>query len=70
MPDGRLGYRVFRGEEEEARDFAPAAMYASEADALARAARGEEEPWISREDSLGNMRVLDALRKSAGVPLR
>ncbi len=70
MPGGRLGYRICRGDEREERDFAPAAMYASEADAFAGVVRGEEEPWISRDDTLGNMRTLDALRQSAGVPLK
>lgn len=40
----------------------PKGAYALEAEAFTRVVRGEEEPWITREDSLGNMRVLDALR--------
>jgi predicted dehydrogenase len=44
-------------------------LYAVEADAFAAAVRGEAEPWISADDSIGNMRVLDALRESAGVPV-
>ena len=44
-------------------------LYAVEADAFAAAVRGEAEPWITAEDSIGNMRVLDALRESAGVPV-
>lgn len=42
-------------------------LYASEADAFASVVRGEMEPWISKEDTLGNMRVLDDLRAAAGV---
>ena len=42
-------------------------LYASEADAFADAARGGSSPWISKEDTLGNMRVLDQLRATAGV---
>lgn len=44
-------------------------LYAVEADAFAAAVRGEAEPWITAADSIGNMRVLDALRESAGVPV-
>ncbi len=44
-------------------------IYAMEADAFAAAVRGEEPPWITKEDTLGNMRVLDALRESAGIPM-
>ncbi|MFT5468721.1 MAG: xylose dehydrogenase (NAD/NADP) [Verrucomicrobiales bacterium] len=42
-------------------------LYASEADAFSSVVRGETAPWISREDTLGNMRVLDQLRAAAGV---
>jgi len=49
------------------RDARP--LYAVEADAFAAAVRGEAEPWITAADSIGNMRVLDALRESAGVPV-
>jgi D-xylose 1-dehydrogenase (NADP+, D-xylono-1,5-lactone-forming) len=43
--------------------------YALEADAFADAALGRVPPWITEQDSLGNMRALDALRTIAGVPL-
>ena len=36
-------------------------MYALEAEAFAAAVAGGE-PWITREDTLGNMKVLDQLR--------
>lgn len=42
-------------------------LYAAEADAFAAAVRGESEPWITKADTLGNMRVLDELRAAAGV---
>lgn len=47
---------------------APLPHYALEAAAFADAVSGESAPWISREDSIGNMRVLDDLRKQAGLP--
>jgi len=43
-------------------------LYALEAEAFADAVDGGA-PWITREDTLGNMRVLDQLRKQAGVPV-
>ena len=43
-------------------------LYALEAEAFAEAIDGRE-PWITREDTLGNMKVLDQLRKQAGVPV-
>ena len=42
--------------------------YALEAEAFASAVSGSATPWISREDTVGNMRTLDQLRRSAGVP--
>ena len=41
-------------------------MYALEAESFAKAVAGED-PWITKEDSLGNMLVLDKLRKQSGV---
>ena len=67
---GRDGFTVTRGDHtqtiqvEETRP-----LYAMEADAFAAAVFGQAPPWISREDTLGNMLVLDTLRQSAGVPL-
>lgn len=43
-------------------------MYALEAEAFAEAVAGAT-PWITRQDTLGNMRVLDKLREQAGVPV-
>ncbi|MBC8242780.1 MAG: Gfo/Idh/MocA family oxidoreductase [Verrucomicrobia bacterium] len=43
-------------------------LYALEAEAFAEAVGGAA-PWISRDDTLGNMRVLDQLREQAGVPV-
>jgi len=42
-------------------------IYALEAEAFADALSGVT-PWITREDTLGNMCVLDQLREQAGVP--
>lgn len=43
-------------------------MYALEAEAFAAAVAGET-PWITKEDTLGNMKVLDQLRALSGVPV-
>jgi len=43
-------------------------LYALEAEAFAEAVGGSK-PWITRSDTLGNMRVLDRLREQAGVPV-
>ena len=43
-------------------------MYALEAEAFAKAVDGGD-PWITKEDTLGNMKVLDQLRKQSGVPV-
>ena len=43
-------------------------MYALEAEAFAIALNGQD-PWITKEDTLGNMRVLDQLREQSGVPV-
>jgi len=50
----------------EARTHTP--LYALEAEAFAEAIAGAK-PWITRDDTLGNMRVLDQLREQAGVPV-
>ena len=50
----------------EARTDTP--LYALEAEAFAEAIAGAK-PWITRDDTLGNMRVLDQLREQAGVPV-
>ncbi|HEX4125738.1 MAG TPA: Gfo/Idh/MocA family oxidoreductase [Tepidisphaeraceae bacterium] len=42
-------------------------LYALEADDFALAAQGKMPPRMSRADSLGNMRLLDTLRKQIGV---
>ncbi len=54
-------------EKFEARHDQP--VYAMEADAFAEAVAGEAPPWITPDDTLGNLRVLDALRESAGIPV-
>jgi len=44
----------------------PKPLYALEADEFARCL-GSQSGWMTRDDTLGNMRVLDQLRDSAGV---
>ncbi len=44
-----------------------AELYAHEADAVAEFLERKECPFMSIEDTLGNMRTLDVLRESAGV---
>ncbi len=43
--------------------------YALEADTFAAVVQDGAEPWISESDTLGNMRVLDELRRQVGVPV-
>jgi len=65
--DGR--YTIVRPQGVDVVEFpADKDPYAMEAEAFAAAARGEAEPWITAQDTQGNMRVLDQLRNSAGVP--
>ena len=55
----------------EARRFsfdAPAPLYAVEADAFADAVRQNTPMPVSPADTLGNMRLLDALRQQLGLP--
>lgn len=62
-------FKLTKGEDTEiieAKTEKP--MYALEAEAFAAAVAGEK-PWITKEDTLGNMRVLDQLRKQSGVPV-
>jgi predicted dehydrogenase len=47
--------------------LAPIDQYAEEADAFARAILGEEPPRYGREDAVRNMRILDALYRSAAA---
>ncbi|MCB1088964.1 MAG: hypothetical protein KDM63_18155, partial [Verrucomicrobiae bacterium] len=69
---GRDGFALKRHDGEIEKHEAPpgtAAIYALEADAFADTVSGKAKPWLTKEDSLGNMRVLDTLRRSAGVPV-
>jgi predicted dehydrogenase len=60
--DGR--YTIVRGEQKEFGHVACALPpYALEAQVFAECVSGKRKPWITREDSLGNMAVLDAWRK-------
>ena len=45
----------------------PQPLYAIEADDFAAAVAGERPPTVSREDSLGNMKVLDEIRRQIGL---
>ena len=47
---------------------APMEFYALEAEAFARAVHDGAEPWISKADTLGNVRVLAELRRQIGLP--
>ncbi|MBI1374348.1 MAG: gfo/Idh/MocA family oxidoreductase [Phycisphaera sp.] len=47
----------------------PTDLYDIEARAFGQAVRGEAPPWITREDSLGNQRTLDAMRRQIGLPV-
>jgi CMP-2-keto-3-deoxyoctulosonic acid synthetase len=42
-------------------------LYAYEADAVAEFFEQKECPWMSPDDTLGQMRALDMLRESAGM---
>ncbi len=44
-------------------------LYALEADHFAATVRGDQKAWISKHDTIENMRTLDAIRRSAGVPV-
>jgi predicted dehydrogenase len=57
------------GKEPEVFDFGLTndELYAAEADAVAQFIDAKECPYMTIEDTLGNMRTLDALRDSAGL---
>ncbi len=48
---------------------APCHLYGMEADAFAAAVQDGAPPFVSADDSLGNMKVLDNLRQQIGLPL-
>jgi D-xylose 1-dehydrogenase (NADP+, D-xylono-1,5-lactone-forming) len=61
---------LVRGEAKETiTEPMPKPIYALEADAFAAVVREGHTPWTTREDTLGNMRVLDALRRQIGLPV-
>ncbi|MFH1924714.1 MAG: Gfo/Idh/MocA family oxidoreductase [Planctomycetota bacterium] len=61
-------FRLVKGEEAEMiRAEASRDVYALEAEAFARSVQDGAEPWISKADTLGNMRVLDELRGQIGL---
>lgn len=58
------------GQEPQILSFPPIpGLYALEADAFHQVISGNSPPWITPEDSLGNMKTLDAIRRSAGIPV-
>lgn len=67
---GKNGFTVTRPDGTVERHESPVMLplYALEADAFATTVSGKTPPWIAKEDTLGNMRVLDELRRAAGVP--
>ncbi len=57
-----------QGTREQRLQIEPAkTIFATEADEFAAAAAGEKPPWITPTDTLGNMRVLDELRREIGI---
>ncbi|MEZ5303654.1 MAG: Gfo/Idh/MocA family oxidoreductase [Verrucomicrobiales bacterium] len=72
LPDPWLGEPtlVLRRDLEASEEFhlpKPMGSYALEAEAFHAAAAGGAEPWITKADTLGNLRALDALRREIGV---
>jgi xylose dehydrogenase (NAD/NADP) len=60
-------FTIVRGDDRETvRAEGPLDLYALEAEAFAAAVRGEAEPWITKADTLGNVRVLEQLRRQIG----
>ena len=55
-------------ESRSIRAVAPMDSYALEADLFAASVQDGAEPWITKSDTLGNMRVLDELRRRIGLP--
>lgn len=63
------GFELIRGEKTERIEVDSGEdYYAMEADAFAAHVLDGAKPSITPDDSMGNMRVLDELRKSAGLP--
>jgi len=58
-----------QGSEPEVFDYSgdETNLYTYECDAVAKFLEAKESPYMSKADTLGNMRTLDALRKSAGL---
>ena len=67
--DGR--FTVYKGDDETtAYDVkAPMDLYAMEAEAFAAAAQEGCAPWLTEQDTVGNLAWLDGLCKSGGVGL-
>lgn len=67
-PGAKLTVRR-NGQEPEVFEFGMTndELYATEADAVAEFFEAKECPYMTLQDTLGNMRALDALRQSAGM---
>lgn len=67
---GASGFSVYRDRMSEPEVHEPETpvpdIYGLEADAFYRVVRKGESPWITKEDSLGNMAVMDTMRRQLG----
>lgn len=62
-------FTLVRGQERQTiRAEAPMSPYALEAETFARAVHDGAAPWITKDDTLGNLRVLDDLRPQIRLP--
>ncbi len=68
LGDGPI-IQVHDGQPQPIHVPAPAGPYALELDHFAAVVQDDLPPVVSSEDSLGNMRVLDQLRRQIGVPV-
>ena len=66
--DGTFTLVTDKGDHRQTvRAAAPMEPYGLEADTFAAVVRDGTKPWISESDTLGNMRVLDELRRQIGL---
>jgi len=57
-------FQIVKGDEVQTiTEESPMDLYALEAEAFAAIVQDGAKPWITKDDSIGNMRVLDQLRK-------
>ena len=68
--DGTFTLVTDKGDRRQTiRAAAPMQPYALEAETFAAVVQDGAEPWISELDTLGNMQVLDELRRQVGTPV-